>query len=346
MPACGGQAAAPQAASTTGRAAPAGAVTLAGGAVSSPDIAVDGRGGIHVAWVVGLTDEAKILHRYLAPGGGQWSEPRELTTGFQYNGAPRLLTDPNGDVCVFWKATVPQAALYTRCFADGDWSDAKEAVPAQGLTAGYSPGFAPDGTAVAAYEIPPSTIGFEDVTLSPEGVIAGGVGFAVDADGAHHVTWTQFAGDTDELGGEVWRTSTDGGATWSEPELVSETGSLTSELVADSVGGVHWVETNGTYRGWRSSTGWGEETDLGGVGLDGARVAADASGRPSVLFSGLDGLYLTEQAEDGTWPEPELLEPADGSVDAAGFVIDDHGTRHVVWVTTDDEAAVHYSAHR
>src|SRR6266540_3041099 len=102
MSACGGKAPAPQAPSTTGGAAPAGAVTLAGGAVSSPDIAVDGRGGIHVAWVVGLTDEAKILHRYLAPGGGQWSEPRELTTGFQYNGAPRLLTDPNGDVCVFW----------------------------------------------------------------------------------------------------------------------------------------------------------------------------------------------------------------------------------------------------
>jgi hypothetical protein len=111
--------------SEDGGAGPAGgppseAVELAAGepTPSSPAIAIDGDGVIHVAWTVGAASDAQIRHRYLVPGG-DWSESATVTTGFQYNGAPRLVVEPTGEDCLFWTATVPEAGLYVRCWSDG-----------------------------------------------------------------------------------------------------------------------------------------------------------------------------------------------------------------------------------
>ena len=97
-------------------------VVSGGGAnLSDPAIAIDVDGIVHVAWVEGLTSEAHIIHRYLPPGE-DWSETETLSEGLEYNNRPRLLVAPDGHACVIWQASVPESALYCRCFVDVGWS--------------------------------------------------------------------------------------------------------------------------------------------------------------------------------------------------------------------------------
>ena len=311
---------------------------LAGGAhLSTPAVAIDESGIVFVAWVDGLTADAHVMHRYLSPGRG-WSEAEMLSEGFEYNGSPKLLVDPRGSVCVFWHASVPEAGLYERCFGEDGWGAAETAVEPRGLTAGFAPAFAPDGSTVAAHEIPPSFIGFGDTALTVEGVTAGAPAFAVDSAGGFHVVWTQFA-DQAEESGMVYRSSNDGGATWSELERLDPTGLLTHDLVADGHGNVHWLHVDGTYRRWTPTDGWSQpaETDGGG------RLAVDGDGRAWAVFPGIDGVSLAERQDDGAWSDARLVEPtAGGPVDAAVLAIDPAGVFHLVYVTSGEESAITY----
>lgn len=214
----------------------------------------------------------------------------------------------------------------------------------QGLTAVYSPEFAPDGAIRSAYEVPPSFIGFDGEELTLEGVTAGAPAFAVDAAGRFHVAWAQFASQTDAPDGMVYRSSEDGGRTWSEPELLNEQVWLTHELVADGQGNVHWLAVNGTYRHWTPSDGWSDAVQTGGTGLGNARLAVDAEGRARVVFTATDGIYIAEQGSDGTWAEPHLIEVSRGT--AAGAVviaIDEAGRSHIVWVASEEKPVILYT---
>jgi hypothetical protein len=305
--------------------------------LSDPAIAVDGSGIVHLAWVEGLTSEAEIVHRYLSPGGA-WSEPETLTEGFEHNGAPTLLVDPDGTVCMLWQASAPEAALYRRCFEDNGWSDAEVAVEPQGLTAVFAPGFKADGSLVAAYEIPPSFIGFGDIALTAEGVTAGAPALAVDSAGGLHVVWAQFA-DREDESGMVYRYSSDGGTTWSDLERLDGTGLLTHELLADVQGNVHWLHVDGTYRRWTPAEGWGEPS----VTDDGGRLAVDVGGLAWAIFPGPDGVYLAEHENDGGWSEAGLVEAtAGGPVDAAVLAIDAGGTFHIAFVTPGEGPRITY----
>ena len=307
---------------------------VAGGVDSLSDlaIAIDGGGIVHLAWVDGLTSEAEIVHRHLSPGG-DWSEPESLTEGFEFNGSPRLMVDPDGTVCMLWQASGPVVALYQRCFQDGGWSDARTAVEPRGLTAVFAPAFAPDGSTVAAYELPPSFIGFGDAALTTEGVTAGAPELAVDSAGGFHVVWTQFA-DREDESGMVYRFSSDGGATWGDLEVLDETGLLTHELVADPQGNVHWLHVDGTYRRWTPGEGWGEPSITDG----GGRLAVDAEGRAWAVFAGSDGVYLAEQQDDGSWGEAALVEGSAGAaVDTAVLAIAAGGLFHIAYATSSGE---------
>jgi hypothetical protein len=311
---------------------------VAGGvdSLSDPAIAIDGEGIVHLAWVEGLTSEAEIVHRHLSPGNG-WSQPETLTEGFEFNGPPKLIVDPDGSVCMFWQASAPEAALYMRCFEDGGWTAARTAVEPQGLTARFAPGFAPDGTTVAVYEIPPSFIGFAETALTGEGVTAGAPALAVDSAGDFHVVWTQFADRQDESG-MVYRYSSDGGATWGDLERLDETGLLTHELVADAQGNVHWLHADGTYRRWTPAGGWGEPSVTDG----GGHLAVDTEGGAWAIFPGLDGVYLARQ-DSGAWDEARPVEAtAGGPLDAAVLAIDTAGSFHIAFVTSGKQPHITY----
>jgi hypothetical protein len=344
----GGNEAKPEPTGQTGGApVSAGPVELTGSEhISDPEIAIDGEGTIHVVWVEGLTSEAHVVHRFLRKGQ-DWSAPVTLSEGYQYNGEPALLTKPDGQVCAFWKATVPEAALYMRCWTNGSWSPTEKAVDPQGLTAEYAPSFAPDGSPLALYGNSSNLIAFAGAPLTANGVSAASPTFAVDASGGYHAAWLQFANQTNELGGLVYRHSGDGGTTWDEPELLNEPQDIDfdQELVADKQGNVHWVSLDGTYRRWTRQDGWGDVARIDAAGLGHARLAVDAQGRARIVRPGTDGVYLAEQRTDGSWTEPALVtSTAGGPVDATSLAIDETGGLHLVWLTTGDNPVLFYAA--
>jgi len=302
--------------------------------ISSPDIAIDVAGTIHVVWVQGSTDRADVMARHLEPGK-EWSTPEKLSEGYQYSS--ELLTRPNGQVCAFWKATAPEAALYMRCWADGQWSTAEKAIDPRGLTASYAPAFTPAGTPAALYAVPPNLVALSGTPLTLAGVTAGYPAFAVDAAGGYHAAWLQFANQTGEPGGLVSRYSSDGGTTWADPVVLSESGDagFDQELVADGQGNVQWISSDGAYRRWTPEDGWGEVTHVGLAGLGQTRLAVDSEGRGLISRTAEDGVYVVKQNEDWTWTDPA---PVQGSAGAAAedavLAVDAAGRIHVVWLTS------------
>lgn len=308
----------------------------------APAIAIDRDGVVHVAWVAGLTAEAQVLHRSLPPGG-EWSNEDTVSTGFQYNGAPSLLVKPSGQVCVTWVAGAPETGLYIRCWGRGGWTPSEMAVPSRGLTATYAPAFAPDGTLHAAWEIPPSTIGADDTTLTPDEVTAGSPALAIDAAGGFHVAWLQFANQTDAVDGMAYANSPDG-TSWEPSSLLNPKVSTTHELIADEQGSVHWLAVDGTYRRWTPSNGWSEAVATGTAGLGNARLAVAPNGLARVAFAAPDGVYLTRQQDSEGWGPPELLEGSDGvATEAVAIAVDPDGGLHVVWETSGDESEIRYA---
>lgn len=309
-----------------------------------PTVAVDRDGTVHVAWTEGLTGENTILHRHLA-SGQFWSEPENLTEGFTYVSATRLMTDPDGRQCIFWRAATPEAALYVRCLSEGQWSTAEQAVEQGGLTLSYVPGFLPDGRIVAAYVVPPSHIWLGEVELTADGVTAAEPAFAVDANGGLHVAWRQFANQTSQVDGMAYRYSGDGGASWDEEELLNEEGLSAHQLLADPQGNVHWMARDGTYRRWTAAQGWSDATNAAGAQLVDGFIAVGEDGLARAVFPARDGVYLTRQIDDTTWTTAVLVEAtADLSVSEAVLAVEDSGNLHLVWVTLGDNPTLLYLA--
>jgi hypothetical protein len=308
----------------------------------APAIAIDGDGVVHVAWVVGFTSEAEVVHRSLPPGG-DWSNEVTVSTGFQYNGGPSLLVKPSGQVCVTWVALAPDTASYIRCWESGGWSPTEIAVPPRGLTATYAPAFAPDGTLHAAWEIPPATIGADDTTLTPDGVTAGSPALAIDAAGGFHVAWLQFANQTDAVEGMAYAYSSDG-TSWEVPARLNPQGWSTHELIADEQGNVHWLAVDGTYRRWAPSQGWSEAMATGTSGLGNARLAVDPKGLARVVFTAPDGVYVSMQQDAGGWGSPEPVEGSGGvAAETVAVAVDPDGRLHIAWETSGDESEILYT---
>jgi hypothetical protein len=319
-------------------------MTVSAAAISAPAIAVDDGGAVHIAWVQGMTSEARIMHRVLA-NGTAWSAPADVSEGYEYNGFPRFLTGPDGHTSIFWAATSPEAALYVRRWENGAWAPTEIAVDPVGITATYAPGISPEGDPIAAYGVPPDVVGFDGVELTEDGVTAGSVAFAVDRAGGYHVAWFQFANQTDEPEGIVYRYSRNAGVTWGEPELLSEGTWSAHELVADAHGQVHWLAMDGTYRRWTPSGGWEPPIDTRtGLSLVEARLAVDTDGLAHVVFATNEGLFIADQDADGAWSEPTSVAGAgDAVAQVAVMAIDESGRSHIAWVTHDPTPTLHYA---
>jgi hypothetical protein len=297
-------------------------------AIDRPNLAVDEEGTIHVTWEVGFGNG--VAHRYLPPGEA-WSEAEIVSGDHAFAGSPRLIPNPDGNVCLFWSALRPDG-LYVRCWLDGRWSDPEVAEESKGLTAEYAPAFAPDGTPQAVFGIPPSFIGFKEIALTVDGVTAGDPAFAVDAAGGFHAAWRQFANQTEEIGGWVHRYSSDGGVSWGDPESIDEEPFGGPQLVPDEVGGIHWLGSGGTYRRWTQPNGWGGTVDIDPEAVASSHLTVSPSGLASAVFATPEGVFTATQAENGTWREPELVEVTRGvPSDAAVLAIDAAGRQHLVW---------------
>jgi len=304
--------------------------------ISSPDVAVDGTGTTHVVWVQGSTDTARVVVRQLDPEG-EWSAPEELSEGYRYNSASRLVTKPDGTVCAFWQATAPEAGLYMRCWTSGEWSTAERAVQPRGLTAVYAPAFTASGTPAVAYAVPPNLVAFSETELTSAGVTAGDPAFAIDAAGGFHAAWLQFANQTKEPSGLVYRYSSDAGKTWADPIALDEDGdsAFDQQLVADRQGNVHWISSSGAYRRWTARDGWGEVANVVAAGQGEARLTVDAEGRGRIALATAEGVAVAEQGDDGTWADPAPVPASAGTaVEEAVLTVDASGRVVLAWLTS------------
>jgi hypothetical protein len=224
-----------------------------------------------------------------------------------------------------------------RCWTSGEWSTAERAVQPRGLTAVYAPAFTASGTPAAVYAVPPDLVAISDTELTSAGVTAGDPAFAVDAAGGYHAAWLQFANQTKEPSGLVYRYSSDAGKTWADPISLSVDGDTAfhQQLMADRQGNVHWISSSGDYRRWTPRDGWSEVANIVAAEQGAPRLAVDAEGRGRIAFATADGVDVVKQRNDGTWADPTLVPASAGAaVEQAVLTVNASGRVVLVWLTS------------
>lgn len=227
-------------------------------------------------------------------------------------------------------------------------TSAAEQIRDLALTATYDPAFAPDGTLYTAYDVPSSTVRFEDVDLSDGFKAIQYPDLAIDTAGNYHVVWTR-QGDPFTI---EYRFSNDG-VTWIEPERLS-VGDKTvgnAQIEADRLGNVHltWTEFGGLlyYRRWTPDGGWSEPVDVSLNETDSAfyRMTVNDEGLAHVIFNWAEMFYVAQQT-DGRWSAPVQLthrEIGDPEMVNPDVAADAAGVPHFVWTVQDDTEDIYYS---
>jgi hypothetical protein len=175
---------------------------------------------------------------------------------------------------------------------------------------------------------------------------SGGPALVVDVKGRFHAVYLQQRGREGTGLGAIHRVSEDGGATWSDPEILDpESISLTNQLVADAEGGVHWLDSSGTYRRWTADDGWGDPVATGGEEFFGGRLATDGKSRAMVAFAEADGVYIVRQKSNGAFGDPRRIAGTAGTeYDDVALAVGADATVHVVLLTAGDDATLSYLA--
>jgi hypothetical protein len=329
------------------------------GSISSPQLIFDAAGILHLLYETrAARPNGDYVHQQLS-ANGQWSAPEILTTEFQFlYGSLQFVAQPGGPLCAVWNGATegtPDIGVYRKCWVSGAWSAAERLSALSGTARDFELESARDGQLRAVYVVSAGTLKLdthnwdgpedeiEDPTLSGEAT-AFQVRFVIDAQGAYHVAWAEFVGSAEPNRMRAIR-STDGGATWTEPETLSTPeqapGGLAIDMQADAAGGVHlgWEANEGVfYRQWSVATGWLPAVNLhpeerGGAEL---KLAVGPNGLARALWWNSDGLRLATQAADGSW-QMQTLGLATTTEQAV--VVDVQNQAHMVWVS---EEALNY----
>jgi hypothetical protein len=333
---------------------PAGFNVSGSGAASTPHLAFDGQGALHVVWEdQSLRPLGDYFHRQLNPDG-QWSEVQNLTEGFEFlYGSLDLVRGLDGQMCVMWNGATTGSdtiGLYRVCQTDAGWPTPEIIKLAPGTARDFAVGLAPDGTLAEIHLVGAGDLMFDDLALSG-GELAVLPQLVVDARGDIHAAWVSLGQQSGEPFTVVHRHryTVEGGSQqlWLDPDVLSapenSPDALSLKLAADAQGGVHiaWSGNGGVnYRRWTLIDGWGEtvtvSSESAGLDLD---LAVGADGLARVIWSRLEGAYYAAQDANGTWSQPRLIvEVAVGlqSAERPHLVVDDQGVTHLVWVTNKD----------
>jgi hypothetical protein len=319
-------------------------------------LALDGDGGLHaIWWDNSSTGRFELMHRQL-DADGKWAEAEILTESIEIlmMDTQKMLIQPDGQFCVLWEGASdtgdPETlGVYRRCQEDGAWTDIEFIQPSLGGGRDYMPALDPDGKLQFINIVSAGDVMFGDTKLSDDLMTAMSPQFVIDSSGVYHVIFTRQGRPYSV----EYRFSSDEGAQWKDPERLTDDNedpgiAWPTRLVADSVGGLHMVMNLGTglyYRHWTEKDGWQPAVELtqGGNGSATTSIglATDADGLAHVVWQG-NGLYYTQQEEDGTWTSPEALNEDIGVGPGPEIIVDSEGTRHVVWQSSLDLLDVFY----
>jgi len=339
-------------ASGGGGTAPTGAVNEpgsfeAGAGADGLDAIVDADGVLHLAWWEGTSiTGARLLSRSV-PAGGEPAEPEQVAAGFEIVEAdPELLLGPDGEPCVAlegwpYAGDISSEGLYLSCRSSGTWGD-PTLVEQRGVTADYATSSDAAGSLHAIYISPPSSIAFGELELG-DGSTLQHPAFVIDGSDAYHAIWQSLGSP----GGLIYRSSTDEGATWSEPETLSGDYSFARppDLSVASDGTVHvffassdLFHDSGTIGAFgppeKVAVGIGNVPSTGTVASDGAVHAfwTDAAGVQHAVRT------------DGTWSAPTLVPGTEGVVASdLATAVDSDGSVSVAWIEAGEPPFVGYA---
>lgn len=318
----------------------------------NPHLAFDGQGILHLIWEDNSLRSTGLdaLHRQMTPDG-EWSETENLTGDFDtvLLGSTGLLRRPTGAVCAFWQGggASQSLGLHLRCLGD----EPEEAdLVATGIGVQFAPTFAPDGS-VSTLVSQGRSLTLDDFELADGEANVARSALAIDQAGGYHVAWVR-QGDPFSL---EYRTSVDGGATWSEAQkLTDETdkpSGIVLNLLADAQGDVHlvWGGTGGQvfYRRWTPDGGWDPVAELtqgeSGNSATSIGLAVDGEGLAHVVWQGQAGASIVQQQPDGRWSQPYLVVDVPGSGPGPSVAVDEQNGRYIVWPGNDTAVDLYYT---
>ncbi len=298
--------------------------------------------GKHRAVVVWTGDHDRVWAR-AQRAGATWSAEQELTAGFAGpRGLSQLLEMPDGTVCAFWKGfavddrdaftNLDSHGLYRRCFDGDNWTDTARTETRgggiSGITTGWAPTVAPDGTILAPWTESSSLVGYGEKALSDDDT-NGFLLAAVDRSDRLHVVWRNG-----KLG-FVHRWSPDHGRTWSDTVPI-EGNMNVLRLVADDQGGLYLTSTVNRrvlMSHWTLGGGWSDQVKVtdGRNDLIYTGLASVEGGRAAVLWLSNGALAVTVVHPDGGHDTPQPVPGTQGTKITRADATVDGRVLHAVW---------------
>ena len=241
-------------------------LTWTSGVSAYPAIAVDSSGSIHIVWSDDMPGNKEIYYKKSTDGGATWTTSKRLTWDSANSSAPCVAVDPSDNLHVAWmdgRISLYYDTLYYKKSTDGGatWSANKR------LTWGETQAGLPK--------------------------------IAVDASGGLHVVWGNH--DYPESNEIYHRKSTDGGASWTASQNISQTSwdSHNPAVAVDNLDRLHVV--------------WQEEP-------------------PEEEPFEFDEIYYARSAKGASaWSTSQNISLTDGISDRPDIAVDHSGRIHVVW---------------
>ncbi|MFI5125767.1 MAG: PKD domain-containing protein [Candidatus Acidiferrales bacterium] len=275
----------------------------------TPQIAVDSNGTIYMAWEDDTATNSNILFSRSTDGGATFSTPINLSNASGYSFNPRIAMGSAGDVNVVWEDQTPSNTNIM---------------------------FSHSTNAGVAFSTP--------VNLSNDSADSGSPQIAVDTAGNIYVVWEH---DSPNLG-IFFSRSTDGGATFSTPAVlsVSALGSFSPQIAVDSNGNISVVWEDDV--SLTSDISFSYSADHGATfsfpkslsfhtgNSVSAEVAIDLTGNIDVVWEndspGNFDIFFSRSADSGaTFSTPKNLSHGSGDAQNPQIGLDAKGNINLVW---------------
>lgn len=319
------------------------------GVSDAPRAMFDASGVLHVIWLDNTPSNGAtidLLARSRAADGA-WSAVTVLSEGLElaFGQAHQLAIRPDGVVCAAWRGaavrTDPRTiGIYVRCHeGDAGWSPTggRAEVPTAGNRREFRPAYLPDGSLVHLSIVDADTLLFGDGLQLTDGLHnVSNHALAVAPDGTLHAAWISQSDPYTVL----YRSSSDGGATWSEPAILSSPASAPLQVLALATakdGTLHLAWSGQGLIWHRQRTPEGAWSDLVEVTQGAPRslsttvgLAIGADGLARIAWHG-SGVYLARQDASGVWAAARLIADVAGSGAGPALGVDEMGRVHSVW---------------
>jgi hypothetical protein len=341
---------------------PAIRLTWTSGNSFQPAIAIGSDYQIHVVWNDDTPGNGEIYYKKSSNSGGTWSTAKRLTLTSEGSSHPAIAIDANDALHVVWQDTTPgNYEIYYLRSQDGGtnwsaarritWTSGESRSPAIAAGSGNSlhvvwhddtPGEeeiyykrSSDGgtTWSSAFRITWTSVGSYDTNI------------AADSKSTIYVVWENMTPGSSEV---YYKTSTDGGSTWSVAKRLTWTSGSSAHpaIVIDATDVVHVVwqdNTPGNYELYHKKS-----TD-GGSAWSAARRLTWTSGFSWVPAAAVDStaavcvvwyddtpgnpeVYFKRSADEGaSWSTAERLSGTSGSSSHPSIAINPGNTIYVVW---------------